>query len=124
MMTGARRHPWPVGMLGMLALVLAAESYVARHDLDFATLWSANWRHGAAAARREGPKSAVLAFGDSLVKDGVAAPVIEARLGRRAYNLAVFNGQAPASYFLLRRALDAGARPAAVLIDGELLEAD
>ncbi len=119
------RGRWPTGAIGMLGLVLAIEWYVARHDRDFTTYWAQAWKwSGREAASRQARGSAVLCFGDSLVLHGVLPNVIEGRLGRGAYNLAVFKGQAPASYFLLRRALDSGAKPAAVLIDGELFEDD
>jgi len=59
----------------------------------------------------------VLCFGDSQMKFGIAPHVVAARTGRPAYNLAIVGGQPPASYFLLRRALEAGARPSAVLFD-------
>ena len=122
----ARSHggTWPVGLLGMLALAVAAEVYVARHDRDFTTIWASSWRLSDRAARDEATRCAVLGFGDSLVKHGLAPRVLEPALGRPAYNLAVFNGVAPASFVLLRRALEAGARPAAILVDGELLEKD
>ena len=55
--------------------------------------------------------------GDSLAKLGVAPSLVEARSGRSVYNLAVCAGQAPSSYFLLRRVLDSGARPTAILVD-------
>jgi hypothetical protein len=42
---------------------------------------------------------------------------LERRLGAPAYNLAVAAGQAPSTFFLLRRALEAGARPSAVIVD-------
>jgi hypothetical protein len=42
--------------------------------------------------------------------------LLEERLGLRAYNLALYSGPAPASYYLLRRVLDRGARPAAVVV--------
>src|SRR5262249_14838585 len=48
---------------------------------------------------------------------GVIPAVLERATGRRAYSLAVCAGSAPAAYFLLRRALAAGARPAAVLVE-------
>src|SRR5206468_2324505 len=44
--------------------------------------------------------------------------------GRRAHNLAVPKGSAAADCLLLRRALRAGARPAAVLLDGDALDED
>jgi hypothetical protein len=43
--------------------------------------------------------------------------VLEKRLGRRAVNAACEGGIAPLTYFLLKRALDAGARPTALLLD-------
>lgn len=119
------RGRWPAGAIGMLGLVLAVELYVARHDRDFTTHWAQAWQwSGRAAAAREARSSAVLCFGDSLVLHGVLPNVIEGRLDRPAYNLAVFKGQAPVNYVLLRRALDSGAQPAAVLVNGELLEDD
>jgi hypothetical protein len=108
----------------MLALVSAAETYVARHDRDFTTVWALAWKLSGQAARREGGRTEVLCLGDSLVKYGVAPRIIEALTGLRAYNLAVYNGQAPTNYFLLRRALDSRGRPEAVLIDGEVLDQD
>jgi hypothetical protein len=111
-------------MLGMLALVVAAEAFVARHDDDFTTVWAHAWKRAGESARRDAPGCAVLGFGDSVVMHGVAPRVLEDRLGARAWNLAVFKGQGPTAYFLLRRALDAGARPSAVFMDGELLMDD
>jgi hypothetical protein len=116
------RSRWPLGFIGMIAWIAAGERYVARHDRDFTTIWATSWQRAAQAAAREAPRCDVLCFGDSLVKQGVAPRVIEARLGKKVHNLAVFNGEAPTSYFLFRRALAAGARPSAVLVDGELLE--
>lgn len=107
----------PLGLLGMLALLAAVEGYFARHDLDCMTI--ANWdaRFARAAAGRDGPASEVLYLGDSLIKMGVVPSAIEARSGLRGYNLALSGGQPPASYFLLRRAIEAGAHPRAVVVD-------
>jgi hypothetical protein len=116
------RGLWPVGLIGMLGLVLGVERYVARHDARFTTVHAADWRHsGQSVPRAVGCD--LVGFGDSLVKFGLVPQVLELRLGtgRRAYNLAVPQGQAPAHYFLLRRLLRAGARPSAVLVDGEML---
>ncbi|GAC1464117.1 MAG: hypothetical protein NVSMB9_02430 [Isosphaeraceae bacterium] len=114
---------WPAGLFGALALVLVMERYVARHDMKFTTIHAAAWRRSGErvtqAARRE-----VLGLGDSLVKHGVVTPVLAASAGRSAYNLAVPKGMFPAHYFLLRRALRAGARPSALLVDGEMLSED
>jgi hypothetical protein len=108
----------------MLGLVLAVELYVTRQNRDLCNTWAAAWSWSRQAADREAKRSEILCFGDSLVLHGVVPNVIERRLNRRAYNLAVFKGQGPSDYFLLRRALAAGARPAAVLVDGELLVED
>ena len=43
--------------------------------------------------------------------------MLQERTGRAAYNLAVVGGSAPSSYFLLRRALDAGARPSTIVVN-------
>ena len=98
------RGRWPAGAIGMLGLVLAVELFVARHDREFTTIWAQAWKwSGRSASAREARESGVLCFGDSLVLHGVLPNVIAARLHRKAYNLAVFKGQAPASYFLLRQ---------------------
>ncbi len=115
----ARRWPW--GMAGALLLVGLVEARLARRALDFSTIWSAAWMNAGTAARTEATSSRLLFFGDSLVMQGVVPRVIQAETGQSAYNLAVFKGLAPASYSLLRSALDAGAKPSAVFIDAELL---
>jgi hypothetical protein len=115
------RRSWrgraPRGLLGMLALVLAAEGFVARHHLDVTSPTFASWSLSARAAGRDAPGRDVLFLGDSLVKHGLVPRVFEARSGRTAYNLSVCAAQAPMTYFLLRRALDAGARPTAIVVD-------
>jgi hypothetical protein len=109
---------WPGGAVGTLALVLAVELFVARHqDLDFATVWAAGWKHTGALARGRAAGCEVLCLGDSLVKFGVVPRVLEDRLGGRAINLALCVGQPPAALAVLRRALEAGARPKVVLVD-------
>ena len=88
----------------MLALVAAAESWLAWHDVEFANYSAECWRMSGWAARHV-RRSEVLCFGTSLSKHGVLPRVIEhLQTGKRAYNLAVFSGPVPASYFLLRRA--------------------
>jgi hypothetical protein len=107
----------PLGLLGFLLLVAGVEWTVARHDLTFTRQDNWEWRLSARASRRAATSSAVLAFGSSLMKLGVAPQVIERELGLSTYNLGICAGPAPASYFLLRRALEAGARPRIVLVD-------
>jgi hypothetical protein len=80
------------------------------------TLVHESWRSAGRAAYRDAVRSAALCFGDSVVKLGVAPTAIEAVTGRPAYNLATFGGPPALSFVLLRRALESGARPNAVII--------
>jgi hypothetical protein len=107
----------PAGLLGMLGLIALIETGVARDVLDFSDPTSLNWRLAARAARDEAPGRAVLCVGDSLVKHGMIPKVIAARSGRDAINLAMARGPAPATFFVLRRALEAGASPSALIVD-------
>jgi hypothetical protein len=111
------RLPW--GFLGMLGLVIAVEARLGTHDLDFTAPWHWDWRDlGRRATRPEvvGDRQ-VLCFGDSMVKFGVMPSVIRREAGKSAYNFAVHTGQTSSSYFLLKRALDAGARPSAIVLN-------
>ena len=101
----------------MLGLVVAIENFVARDVLDFSDPVSLSWRLAARSARDEAPRCTVLCAGDSLVKHGLIPKVITARSGLAAVNLAVARGPAPATFCLVRRALEAGARPAALVVD-------
>ena len=111
-----RRRRLPVGLLGAVGLALAAEGFVARHATQFGTYWSADRRLTAARLRREAPGCQVLGLGDSQLKFGVLPALVGPPLGKRACNLAILGGQPAAAYFLLRRALAAGARPEALLL--------
>ena len=101
----------------MLALVAAVEAVVGglRHDL--ASPLAEDWRIASLAATEKAPGRDVLCFGDSLVKYGVLPKVIQARAGMSSYNLATSGGTMPSAFFLLRQALEAGARPRAVVAD-------
>jgi hypothetical protein len=112
-----RRLAPPRALLGMLGLVLAIELFLDRHFADFADPIASDWRQSGRVAGGRARDCEVLCFGDSQVKLGVAPRVIEARSGRAGHNLALIGGQAPSAYFLLRRALEAGARPSAVVVD-------
>jgi hypothetical protein len=101
----------------MLALVALGERAFMRVEMDVIAPWHWDWRLTGKAAKAKAAKAEVLCFGDSAMKFAVLPPVLEGRTGHSAYNFAVAMGQAPSSYFLLRRALRAGARPRAVLID-------
>ncbi|MBX6312138.1 MAG: hypothetical protein IRY99_04350 [Isosphaeraceae bacterium] len=112
-----RRSQIPWGLVGMLGLVLAVEHFIASHPLDFEMSDMGDWSRAARAARKLAPKCEILCFGDSMTKLGIQPRVLEPHLGRKVYNLAVASGSSTTSYYLLRRALDAGARPRAVLVD-------
>ena len=109
-----RRMPW--GLLGMLALVGTAERFVARREVDFTTLGAEHLKF-AAAASRNAAGYGVLCFGDSLLKYAVVPRAIESTTGQRAFNLSSAGATPPASYFLLRRAIEAGAKPSVILVD-------
>jgi hypothetical protein len=104
----------------MLVLVAGVELGLSR--LRDWVLHTSHWswiRDGRAASSGEVRASRVLLFGDSMIKNGLLPHTMEGRGGHPAYNLALLGGHAPASYFLLRRALEAGARPATVVVDYE-----
>ncbi len=111
----------------MLALVGAVEFWLVRHKDWFTFNHEVAWLnadvHVRAAAGCE-----VVAFGDSLVKQGVVPPAMEERLGsgRKAYNLAI-SGTTPLSHYLLLKrllAVPGVPPPKALLVDGELLESN
>ncbi len=106
----------PSGLLGMLAIVLVLDVGFFRAD-RFSTDQAASWRFKGAWARGRSVDADVLVFGDSLMEFGVLPAVLRERSGLRVMNLATHNGNAAVSYFLLRRALESGARPRAILVD-------
>jgi len=109
------RIPW--GLAGMALLVVLVEGAVARRGVDLLDIDDWAFRRAGRASTREALGKDVLCFGDSLVRFGVVPGAVGERSGLRSYNLALPGGQAPGSYFLLRRALAAGARPRAVVVD-------
>jgi hypothetical protein len=104
-------------LAGAAVLVAAVEALVAGHSLDLTRQDNWEWRLSGRASIREAPGAGVLAFGSSVVRLGVIPRVIEPAVGTPVYNLGLCAGPPPASYFLLRRALEAGARPAFVLVE-------
>jgi hypothetical protein len=101
----------------MLALVAFVETAVARRPIDFLDVDDWAYRQNARYAARHARRFDVLCFGDSLVKLSLVPKAVDERSGLRSTNLAVSGSQAPATYALLKRALDGGARPAAVVVD-------
>lgn len=121
-MSGSHRHTRPVrlpwGLMGMLALVLVVEGFAARHQRDrFLNIDDWTWRQIGRLATAPAHEPRIVCLGDSLVQVGVAAPIIEKRTGHKTYNLALSGGHAAASYFLLKRVLASGPKPAALLVD-------
>lgn len=108
--------PVPAGLLGMLVLVAGIEGLVASRALDVTSPATLTWTLSAEAARDEARQCRLLCFGSSLVKHGLLPGVLEPELDGRAFNLAVCAAQAPTSYYLLQHAIEAGARPEAVVI--------
>jgi hypothetical protein len=103
--------------MGMLALLAGIETLIDTERARFMTPHELDWREGRRVAERDVTNAEVLIFGDSMLKFGLSPMVLESRLGKAAYSLALLDGKPPASYFLFRRALDHGARPRAVLVD-------
>lgn len=112
-----RSGRWPSGLIGTLALLIAIESTLSHRDRSLLTVSAADWRLTGQAATGDATRADLLCFGDSLVKTGVVPAVLESALGLRAYNLAALGAPPPASFFLLRRALEAGANPRAIVFD-------
>jgi hypothetical protein len=110
-----RRRPY--GVLGSLVLILAVESTVASHKLDLTNTQRIEWIQSRKAATSEALACSVLSFGTSMTKMGLYPAVVERESGHKAYNLACCAGRLPGSYFLLRRALNAGARPEAIVLE-------
>jgi hypothetical protein len=114
-----RQSAIPWGVVGMAGLVLAIESWVARNWLDFSDPVSLSWRFSASAAKTRAPGCDLVCLGDSLSKHGLFPAVIEHETGRRAVNLSAARAPTLLSYFLLRRTLDSGARPSAVVLNAK-----
>lgn len=112
-----RMPRWPRGFLGMLVGIVAVELFIAGRPKDYTTVTAEDWRLTGLAATAQAPGRDLLCFGDSLIKYGIFPRVIEAKTGLTGYNLALNSGPLPAGYFLLRRALAAGAHPKAIVAD-------
>lgn len=115
---GPQRRPIPGGLIGMLALIVAVEAWILKNEAaSFTTGTALSWKQAMRATRRDARRAEVLCFGDSMVKFGLAPPIVSGRSGRSAYNLAVWGGPPSMSYLLFRRTIDGGARPKAVIVN-------
>src|SRR5262245_7790987 len=106
----------PMGLLGMLVMVAAVERYVAWHEHDFGNSAALRWADARSRAR-QARDAEILCIGSSLTTNGVQPEVIEEQLGKRVCNLSVFAGPNVSSYFVLKRAIESGARPRVVILD-------
>jgi hypothetical protein len=95
------------------------ECVVTRCRLDLTDPVSLNWRYSAQAVKATSAGCDLLILGDSLVKHGLLPSVIEHETGRRTVNLSAARAPTLLSYLLLRRALGAGARPQAIIINAK-----
>ena len=102
-------HALPWGLIGMLGLLLAVEKVVVRHDPDLTGIVPLNWRFARNKAVSEARKCEILCLGSSIVKFGICPSLIEAETGKPTFNLAMCGASLPANYFVLRRAIEAGA---------------
>jgi hypothetical protein len=107
--------PW--GLLGMLVLMAAAEWFVSRNALLFMNAAALDWMSSGRRAAKQAARFDILCFGDSMLKFGVAPRVLEAKLGRRVHSFALLDGKPVLTYLLFRRAIAAGARPVALIVD-------
>ncbi len=114
-----RSRRFPAGLVGALGLIVLLEGILARVPArpDDRSRLASSWQ--TAMRRASGPeaRAEILTFGDSLIKLGILPRVLEARLGRSAYNLAVLGGPPPTSDLLLRHVLESGHRPGELIVD-------
>ncbi len=114
---GLGAFPW--GFLGAIGLIVVVEltmgTWANRSgpSSQLALSWSSSCR----AAGEPEARAEVVCFGDSLAKLAIVPRVLEHELGLSAYNLSVLAGQAPGSFMLLKRLLESGHRPRAILVD-------
>jgi hypothetical protein len=115
----ATRDACPAGVLGTLAVMFVVELLIAQ-AVRLESVGMAIWRTDRRSSEGADATSAeILCLGDSLVKTGVVPAALEARLDRPTFNLATVGNPTPATYFLLKRALAAGARPRAIILDAQ-----
>lgn len=115
----APRRRWPAGLIGAVALIVLLDGIIARIPIGVEHRSRLNWSWDSAlrSAADRGGRAEILCFGDSLVKLGILPRLLEARLGRSSYNLAVLGGPPPTSHCLLRRVLDEGHSPRALIVN-------
>ena len=107
----------PHGVLGMVLIVIAVENTLAKHSDLITDLMPATWKYSATKAHKDARSAQILCFGSSLVKFGILPKVLQEETGLPAYNLSVYGGRMASSYILLKKSLESGARPKAIVLD-------
>jgi hypothetical protein len=103
----------------MVALLIVFETFVARHWVDWTDAVSLSWRYSAQAAETDSLDCELLCLGDSLIKHGLVPSVIERTAGQKTVNLSAARASTLLTYSLVRRALDSGARPKALILNAK-----
>src|SRR3954454_9782455 len=103
-----RRSSAPGGFLGMLFLMVAIELTLSRASLDISRPEYWLWYASGWSARHDVSKVEILCLGTSQSSHGLVPRVLEERLGRKTYNLAMCSSPPQADYYLLKRVLDSG----------------
>lgn len=107
----------PGGLVAMVALVLPIEWYVRGHEIDVTTMTEWIWRLEGKAASGPEANVDVLLLGDSYIRGGLSPLIIQQRLGRSVRTIAPSGCSPAADYYILRRILERGIRPRAVVVE-------
>jgi hypothetical protein len=83
------------------------------------SLESANYAFVRDSVATEGIHAKLLCLGDSLVKIGVSPLILQSLLHEPTFNLAVIGSRPMSTYCILKRVLQYGGKPKAVLVDFE-----
>jgi hypothetical protein len=111
------RVPW--GLVGAILLIALIESSISKRWLWLTDPVGLSWRFSTQAASTLAPGCDLLCLGDSLIKHGVIPSVLQSASGLRCTNLSAARCPTLMTYYLFRQALNAGARPRAILINAK-----
>jgi hypothetical protein len=103
----------------MAIFVTAIECSIAPNWLDLTDPVSLSWRYSALAARSQVRDKDLLLVGDSLIKHALIPSVMTEVSGQTAENLGAARCPTLMTYFLLRRSLEAGAHPRAIVFNAK-----
>ena len=106
----------PLGLLGMLVLIVLTERYIGRRN-DLSTMVAIEWRMTGSSVKWAASKATIACFGTSLTRTGVSPKVLEEKLGKPAFNFATSGGLPFATYRMFRQVLECGGKPEAVVVD-------